>query len=52
MTLGSLAGALLGGLLGCATGSIAGSKIGEVVDNRVLDNYQCRDCGHTFNVGG
>jgi phage tail tape-measure protein len=52
MALGSLAGALLGGLLGCATGSIAGSKIGEVVDNRVLDNFQCRDCGHTFHVGG
>jgi hypothetical protein len=29
---------------------MAGSKFGEVVDERVLDNQQCLDCGHTFST--
>jgi hypothetical protein len=43
-----LAGALLGGLFGAATGGVAGAKVGEVLDHRVLDNYECMRCEHTF----
>ncbi len=50
IALGALSGAILGGLLGAATGGITGSKLGEVIDQRLLDNYVCRDCGHTFRV--
>ena len=50
IALGALSGAVLGGLIGAATGGITGSKLGEVIDQRVLDNYGCRDCGHTFCV--
>jgi hypothetical protein len=46
---GGMAGAILGGLAGAATGCIAGAKLGEVIDERVLDNYGCLDCGLSFN---
>ncbi|MEB0027382.1 hypothetical protein QN375_16620 [Pseudomonas sp. MH9.2] len=42
-------GALIGGLAGAATGCIAGAKLGEVIDERVLDNYTCLDCGLSFS---
>lgn len=48
--MGCLAGALIGGLLGAATVGVAGAKLGEVIDTRVLDNYQCMACEHTFSV--
>jgi hypothetical protein len=43
--LGGLAGAILGGLTGCAADSLAGARVGEEIDSRVLDNYQCQRCG-------
>lgn len=46
---GGMAGAILGGLAGAATGCIAGAKLGEVIDERVLDNYVCLDCGLSFS---
>jgi len=46
--LGSLAGAVFGGLAGGAAGGVAGAKLGEELDTKVLDNYECRGCGHTF----
>lgn len=49
IALGGLAGAILGGLIGGTTGCIAGSKLGEVVDQKVLDNFQCQSCGHSFS---
>ena len=39
----------LGGLLGGAAGSMAGAKVGDVVDEKVLGNLQCGDCGHVFS---
>ena len=50
MAIGTLAGAILGGLIGGAAGGITGAKIGEVVDERILDNYQCLDCDHRFSL--
>lgn len=48
MTLGGLSGAIFGGLTGCVTGCLAGAKLGEVFDQRILDNHLCCDCGYTF----
>ena len=47
--VGGLFGALLGGLFGAAAGGVTGSKIGKVVDDTLLDNYQCLSCGHVFS---
>lgn len=48
-TVGMLAGAFFGALLGAATGGIAGAKLGEVIDDRILDNYQCLACDYAFS---
>jgi hypothetical protein len=50
MAAGSIAGAILGGLIGGTSGSLAGARLGAVIDDRVLDNFECRDCGHTFSL--
>ncbi|SDZ02589.1 hypothetical protein [Nitrosomonas sp. Nm58] len=47
---GSIAGAFFGGLIGTVTGGVTGAKLGEIVDQRILDNYLCRSCGHSFSV--
>jgi hypothetical protein len=47
--VGGIAGALMGGLFGGSAGGAIGSRIGKAVDDNILDNYQCRDCGHTFS---
>ena len=48
--VGCLAGALIGGLVGAATVGVAGAKLGEVLDQRVLDNHECMHCEHVFSV--
>ena len=48
-TLGTIAGALLGALMGGTTGGIAGAKLGEVIDDKILDNYQCLACRYVFS---
>lgn len=48
LALGSLVGAVLGGLVGAASGRVAGAKIGEILDERLLDNFYCEDCGRSF----
>ena len=47
---GTVAGALFGALFYGATGGIAGSQLGKVVDEHVLKNLECQDCGHVFPV--
>ena len=34
---------------GAATGGMAGAKLGEVIDDRILDNYQCLACDYAFS---
>ena len=48
-TLGTLAGAILGALIGVATGGVASAKLGEVIDDSILDNYQCLACNYVFS---
>jgi hypothetical protein len=36
-------------LVGALAGGSAGIALGEVVDNKILDNYQCLCCQFTFS---
>ncbi|MBB3003733.1 hypothetical protein FHX57_006109 [Paraburkholderia tropica] len=47
---GSIAGAIIAGLAGAAAGCATGAALGETVDQKVLDNWRCRACGHTFSI--
>jgi hypothetical protein len=47
--IGGLGGAIFGALTGGTAGCLAGAKVGELLDQRVLDNYVCLGCDHTFN---
>jgi hypothetical protein len=31
-------------------GAEVGKKVGEEIDEHILDNYRCLDCGHTFSA--
>lgn len=46
--LGSVTGTILGGLLGGTTGCSVGAALGELIDDKVLHNHRCLDCGCTF----
>jgi hypothetical protein len=37
-------------LAGGAVGSLAGARMGEEIDARVLDNFECHACGHIFSL--
>jgi len=47
--LGGIAGAVLGALVGGTAGCAAGATLGEMVDDKVLNNYRCLGCQHTFS---
>jgi hypothetical protein len=49
-TVGGIGGAVIGALLGGATGASAGVILGDVLDERVLDNLRCLDCGYSFST--
>lgn len=46
---GSIAGAIIAALAGAAAGCATGAALGETLDSKVLDNWRCRACGHTFS---
>jgi hypothetical protein len=48
-TLGALAGAIMGALLAGTSVGIAGARLGEVIDDRILDNYKCLACNYVFS---
>ncbi|EMD9441684.1 hypothetical protein VXE32_005740 [Burkholderia cepacia] len=50
MLCGSIAGAVIAGLAGAAAGCATGAALGETIDRKVLDNWRCRACGHTFSI--
>ena len=41
---------VIGALLGGATGASAGVILGDVLDERVLDNHRCLECGYSFSA--
>lgn len=47
--IGTVGGAILGGLFGAAAVCTVGARLGEVVDDNVLDNCECLSCGYTFS---
>ena len=49
MALGTMAGAVLGAIMGATSCGFMGAKLGELVDNTILDNYRCLHCGRSFN---
>ena len=49
MTIGALAGAALGAMVGGAFGCKIGADLGELVDQDVLNDCECLDCGFSFN---
>ncbi|MFM0753632.1 hypothetical protein [Paraburkholderia strydomiana] len=46
---GAIAGAVIAGLIGGTAGCATGSVFGEVIDDKVLNNFRCHACGHTFS---
>lgn len=46
---GSVAGAIIGGLFGGVAGGTAGAEAGKLIDQHVLDNFECIACGHCFS---
>jgi hypothetical protein len=46
--VGIVAGSVLGALFGMATGGAVGAKLGEIIDEKVLDNYHCLACHYEF----
>ena len=47
--VGAAAGGIGGALLGAITGGAAGSKVGKELDENVLNNRKCLDCGHEWH---
>ncbi|MFL0797097.1 MAG: complement resistance protein TraT [Cellvibrionaceae bacterium] len=48
--IGSVSGAVIAGLIGGVAGGSAGLALGEFVDDNILNNYKCQDCGHSFTM--
>lgn len=49
--VGRIGGALIGALLWAATAGVSGAKLGQVIDQKVLHNYVCQNCGLQFGDG-
>lgn len=48
--IGTAAGAILGLLTGAAAGGVAGNSVGKMLDESIIRQYQCENCGHTWRV--
>jgi len=48
--LGSIVGVLICGLLSATSVGLAGAQLGEIIDEHVLHNHECLDCGHVFSA--
>lgn len=46
ITFGGIATAIIPALISGTTGV----KLGEVIDEKILNNYLCHSCGHTFSL--
>lgn len=47
---GAIAGAMIAGLAGATAGCATGAALGETLDQKVLGNWHCHGCGHTFTI--
>lgn len=41
---------ILGALVGATTGCAVGARLGESIDEHLLHNRRCLDCGHRFSI--
>lgn len=48
--LNSIPAAVLGALACGAIGCASGAALGRVIDDTVLNNHLCMDCGHSFST--
>jgi hypothetical protein len=48
--VGGLGGAVIGAFVGGASGATAGVVFGDVLDDYVLDNQRCLECGYSFTA--
>jgi len=46
--LSTVSVAILAAFTGALTAGLAGCALGKFVDDKILENYQCRDCNHSF----
>lgn len=50
IAIGGIASTVISALLSGAASGTTGIKLGEVIDEKILNNYLCHGCGHTFNL--
>lgn len=50
ITLGGIATAIILALISGAASGATGVKLGEVIDEKILNNYLCHSCGHNFSL--
>lgn len=50
ITFGGIATAIVPALISGAASGTTGVKLGEVIDEKILNNYLCHSCGHTFSL--
>ena len=43
-------GTILGILMGAAGGAVAGNTVGKLVDENVIRNWRCPDCGYVWRM--
>jgi uncharacterized membrane protein len=48
--IGGVSGALLGAVSGGVAGAAVGTKLGDVIDNDLLDNFECTSCDFAFSI--
>ncbi len=50
LTFNCIASAVAAALASAAASGTTGVKLGEVIDEKILNNYLCHSCGHTFSL--
>ena len=50
LTFNCMASAVAAALASAAASGTTGVKIGELIDEKILNNYLCHHCGHTFSL--
>lgn len=48
-SIGGITGAIISAFIGGFTGGSVGIRLGELIDNNILDNFECDSCGAQFS---
>lgn len=49
IVIGGTAGLIIAGISGAMLGGSTGTQLGSMIDDKILNNYKCLDCKHTFS---